>query len=104
MQRLKVLGLALMAVLMLGAVASASASAEEALPKFGVETGGTGKFGKGKFNLTGANITFEKGIISKFTTTAGTQGRLGTFDILDENAQMLGVPCLSLGDGLGLVL
>src|SRR4029077_10579865 len=102
MQRLKVLGLALMAVLMLGVVASASASAEEVLPKLSVETGGTGKFGASKLNLTGANILSPGGIISKFTTNPG--GRSGTFDILFENSSLLGETCLRLPDATGIIL
>jgi len=103
MQRLKVLCLGLMAVFMLSAIASASASAET-LPKLSVETGGTGKFGASKLNLTGANIQSKKGVISKFSTTPGTSGRLGTFDILTEENTIVGEPCLSLGDALGTIL
>jgi len=103
MQRLKVLGLALMAVFMLGVVASSSASAET-LPKFDIETHGTGTFGKSKLNLAGANITSAKGQISSFLFTPGTEKRLGTFDILFEETNILGEPCLSLLDSLGIIL
>src|SRR4029077_11063424 len=104
MQRLKILGSALMAVCVLGIGTSTSASAEEVLPKLSVETGGTGKFGATKWNLTGADFKSPKGLISKFTATKGTAGRLGTFDILLEASEFTGEPCLSLGDALGIVL
>src|SRR4029077_2565864 len=94
--------LALMATCMLGAVTSASVSAET-LPKLSVETGGTGKYGKSKLNLAGANLMSTSGEIS-FTTTPGTEGRLGTYSDTSKEVTLIGEPCLSLGDALGTVL
>ncbi len=96
MQRLKVLVLALLAMFALAAVASAAASAAE-LPVFSPETSFTGTSGKGKLNLTGAEIKCEKG------TNSGSpkSNKTGNFTIKFEKCSLGGKECHSEGQAEG---
>lgn len=106
MKRFRLLGLALLAVLALGAVMSASAFAlPELLP---VKAGGS-QF-KGKSD--GANLSFESASKEKLECTAApmegaqTNDTSGTFHftLTGCKAQPLGVQCNSLGDAAGSIL
>jgi opacity protein-like surface antigen len=99
MKRFTILGLAVLAVLAVSAMASASAWAV-ALPEFETLTNLTATSGAGKLNLTGAGI---KSTSAKTTVTA-TSKTEGTFDIMFEKATLGGEECHSLGDVAELIL
>lgn len=98
MRRFKVLGLALIATFMVGAVVTSMASAAAmTLPEFSVLTGWkTGTVGKGaKLNATGAEIKCEETGTSEGTATSKS---LGSFRIDFKGCELLGKECHSLGD------
>ena len=102
MHRLKVLILACLAVFMLGAVASAVASAaEKELPRFTVPTAGTGESKKGELAVEGSSIKCEKA-----TNSFGAGEKLGTFTIrfLECKGPATVGKCWSLGDPKGEIL
>jgi hypothetical protein len=96
MHRLKLFLLSILAVFMLGAVASAVASAEVNLPLFTVETGAKFTSKKSTLFIEGQKITCEK---DKGTTTA-TSKKLGTFTVDFEECKGPATVggCWSLGD------
>jgi hypothetical protein len=104
MYRLKVLLLACLAVFMLGAIASAVASAEVSLPEFTVETNGSGTSSKGELALEGTSIKCESGK-NTFKRISGNK-RLGTFTITFETCKGPATvgKCWSLGDPKGTIL
>ena len=77
MRRFKVIGLAIMAVFMLGAITAASATAASTvLPEFSPATGGTGTGATGSLNLEGTKIE-----CTSNTSSIGGGTREGTFKI-----------------------
>jgi hypothetical protein len=100
MQRLKLLGLALMAVFALGAFASAAASAEE-LPNF-LPEGTEANPVTFKDHSKGGTLETKAG--KKVTCTEdhsegqATSKKLGSFDVLFLGCKSEGTPCLGLGD------
>jgi hypothetical protein len=100
MQRFKVLGMGLLTVFVLAAVATSVASAETVLPEFTVESKIFGTTGKSKLNLTGAAIPCNKG---SFTGSA-TSKKLGTGTLWFLECKIGGEECHSLGDGAGNIL
>ena len=95
MQRLKILGLALMAVFSLGVVMAASAFAESALPLWSPLSTATLKGGTGSLLLEGKVLgcSSDKGLFG-----AGT--RLGTFDLNFTGCLLENRVCKSLGEAL----
>ncbi len=101
MRRLKVLGLAAIAVFVLGAIAAAAASAAAVeLPTFTAKTTFKGTSGKGKLNLTGAEIKCE----SATNEGSPTSKRLGKFTIDFKSCTLGGKECHSEGDAEGIIL
>jgi hypothetical protein len=102
MHRLKVFILACLAVFMFGAVASAVASAETALPEFTVESKGTGTSEKGELALEGTSIKCE----SATNEFIPTSKKLGTFTISFKECKGPSTvkKCWSLGDPKGQIL
>jgi len=99
MKRLKVLGLTIMAVFMLSAMASASAWAV-ALPEFSVQTNFTGKSGAGKLVAVGIEIKCTAGS-NTGTATSKTAGNV----TLTFTGCTLGTKkCSTAGDVAGTVL
>jgi hypothetical protein len=98
MRRLKLLVLSILAVFMLGAVASAVASAEVSLPLFTVKTGGTFTSKESTLFIEGQKIKCAK---DKGTTTP-TNERLGTFTVDFEECRGPATVggCWSLGDAV----
>jgi hypothetical protein len=98
MRRIKVIGLALMAVCALAAITVASASAASTvLPEFSVKTNATGTSKKGTLNLEGTTISCEKGS----STIGATNKKEGTFTITFEECKGGGKGCISLGQTAG---
>lgn len=101
MSKLKGFCLALMAIFMLGAVASSPALAVE-LPEFSAETGFTGESSMTTFETVGKTA-----IKCKSSTSEGTASskRSGTFHLAErECTGPLGVKCNSTGDASGVIL
>jgi hypothetical protein len=100
MQRLKLLVAALMAVFALGAMVSATASAEE-LPNFlplGTEANpviGIGKSGAGTLETVGGKTVK---CTSSTSTGEATGPKLGRFDILLLGCESSGIKCTGLKD------
>jgi hypothetical protein len=100
MQRLKILALSLMAVFALGAMASATASAEE-LPNFlplGTEANPvtfTDKSGAGTLETVGGKVVK---CTSDTSTGEVTAPRLGKFDVLFLGCESSGIKCTGLKD------
>jgi hypothetical protein len=101
MQRLKLFLLASLAMFMLGAVASAVASAEVTLPLFSVETRGTGTLGKGELSVEGSSVK-----CASATTEFGAGKKLGTFTVSFKECKGPATvgKCWSLGDPKGEIL
>jgi hypothetical protein len=98
MQRLKMLGLLVMAVFAFAAVAASSASAV-ALPVFSVATGFTGTSEAGELKSTAASIKCKKD-----TSEGGhTSNTLGPYTIDFKECTLGGEECKSLGGSAGLI-
>lgn len=100
MQRVKVIGLVLMAVFMMSAVAATAASAET-LPEFVKELEFEGTSGKGELGLTGANITCET---SNILGHKPENKKLGLFFVHFNKCKLGGKACNSLGDAKEIIL
>jgi hypothetical protein len=98
MRRLKTVGVTLVAVCALGAMAAAAASGNSTvLPEFSTESHATGKSGKGTFNLEGTTISCE----ASTGELSPTSKKLGTFRISWSGCRAAGKSCWSLGQAAG---
>jgi hypothetical protein len=100
MQRVKVIGLVLMAVFMMSAVAATAASAET-LPEFVKELEFEGTSGAGELGLTGANITCTS---SNILGHKPENKKLGLFFVHFSGCKLGGKGCNSLGDVKEIIL
>ncbi len=104
MQRLKILGVALMAVFALGAFVSATASAEVVLlPEFAAAETWKGESGKGTLETLKALAS----IVCEKDTSEGTfeaKKPLGTNHINFEKCKAAGKVCTGLGEKEGIIL
>jgi hypothetical protein len=98
MRRLKIAGLAFLAVLALGLITvEAALAASTVLPEFSTEVVGGATSGTSTLNVEGTKISCPSGT----TLTSPTSKKLGTFRILFSGCLSGGEPCHSLGQVLG---
>jgi hypothetical protein len=97
MRRIKIAGLAFLAVLALGVItAEAASAASTVLPEFSNSVAGNATSGASSLNLEGTTISCTAGT----TATSPTSKKLGTFKILFGGCKAGGEPCRSLGQAL----
>jgi hypothetical protein len=89
---------ALLTTGLLGATASNAMAVAE--PEFTVETSMTGTSGKGKLNLTGASLKWEKGSSS----ATSISNKLVKMTLTFTGLGLAGEECHSLGDAAGVIL
>jgi hypothetical protein len=99
MRGLKLFGISLVAMLMLGALTSASALAVES-PEFTVETTMAGKSPASTLTIGALSVGCKK---DKMTLTFASR-RMGSYTIDYEECKLSGESCRSLGDAAGVIL
>ena len=100
MQRLKMIRLAILATITLGATTTATATAgTTSLPEFSPETGATSTSGTGSLKLEGTLIP-----CASAAGTFGAGPKLGTFVLTFTNCISGGKGCKSLGGTSGVIV
>lgn len=104
MKKFSTIGLALLALLVLGAVSSASALAAEPEALFlegKTSTTFTATSGKGHLSTVSVPVSIE---CTKSKSSGKVERKTGTLTIDFESCTLLGSKCRSLGDALGTIL
>jgi hypothetical protein len=98
MRRIKIVGLAFLAVLALGVIAvEAASAASTVLPEFSNQVAGSATSGASSLNLEGTTTSCTGGTVAMSPTST----KLGTFKVLFGGCLAGGESCHSLGQALG---